>query len=178
MSEWKNHSRIEFSGLALHPSFSIYMIEIVKGKNRFFYVGMTGDGHYPSARSILHRLAGHIDLSKKSTQSQLMKGIKEKIFDNKETLTESEWASLHIKLHHWPIEGFEPWNGDLKEINKESNDYLKYKEIQNQVAKLEKKIIGEFGNKLLNRGKSQKGNILDSMFSEIYNDIKRIVDHG
>lgn len=100
MSDWKNYSCIAFTGLALYPTFSIYLLEIMKDSKRFFYVGMTGDAHYPSARSILHRLAGHIDLGKRSTQSQFIKGLREQVFQNKETLTEADWASLDIKLHY------------------------------------------------------------------------------
>ena len=36
----------------------LFIREIGKGKERYFYMGMTGDSYYPSARSALHRLAG------------------------------------------------------------------------------------------------------------------------
>jgi hypothetical protein len=100
---------LEFNGELLYPSFSIYLFEIFEGRNKYYYVGMTGDRHYPSARSILHRLAGHIDLTKRSRQSQLLQGIN-KLFGKKgEHLTLTELKTLKIKLHHWPIEGFERW---------------------------------------------------------------------
>lgn len=172
MSDWKNYSCIAFSGLALHPSFLIYLIEIRRGRECFFYVGMTGDSHYPSARSILHRLAGHIDLGKRSTQSQFIKGLREQVFQNKETLTEADWASLDIKLHYWPISGFEPWKGSLRTLNKQTEEYQKYKEIQTQVMALEQKIIGDFRHRLLNKGKGKPELVVAPQFSGIYEDIK------
>lgn len=182
MSNWKNHSCIEFSGLALHPTFSIYLFEIEKGEEKFYYVGMTGDGHYPSARSILHRLAGHIDLGKKSTQSQFIKGLKKDAFKGKEKLTAEDWETLHIKLHHWPIPGLEPWEGDLSGIDKEDIDYIKYKETQSEVLNLEKKIIVElkekYPEKFLNNPKGKVSLESESKYLTIYNDIKNIVENG
>lgn len=177
MSNWKNHSCIEFSGLALHPTFSIYLFEIEKGEEKFYYIGMTGDGHYPSARSILHRLAGHIDLGKKSTQSQFIKGLKKYVFEGKEKLTAEDWEALKIKLHHWPIPGLEPWEGDLENLDKNSDDYIKYKETQIEVMNLEKMIIGELGPKLFNRSKGNASLQPESKYLTIYNDIKNIVEN-
>ena len=178
MNNTENYSSIEFSGLALHPGFSIYLIEIARGGKRFCYVGMTGDGHYPSARSILHRLAGHIDLGKQSTQSQLMKGIREQVFENKETLTKEDWASLQIKLHHWAIDGFEPWKGDLKKLNTFDPRYLDYQKKQKQVLALEQKIISDFGEILLNKRIRKADHTLDSKFLGIYEEIKTKVENG
>jgi hypothetical protein len=177
MGNQKNYSCIEFSGLALHPAFSIYLFKIEKGKEKFFYVGMTGDGHYPSARSILHRLAGHIDLGKKSTQSQFMTGLKKVVFEGKKTLTAEDWETLHIKLHHWPIPGFEPWEGDLSNLDKESSAYKKYKETQSEVLNLEKMIIAKLGPKLFN-GRGGKTSLEpEAKYLSIYNDIKNIVGY-
>jgi hypothetical protein len=174
----ENYSCIEFSGLARHPTFSIYLFDIKKGTEKFFYIGMTGDGHYPSARSILHRLAGHIDLGKKSTQSQFIKRLKEKVFRGKEKLTAEDWETLHIKLHHWAIPGFETWEGDFRELNKNSDAYQKYKSAQSSVLYLEKKIIGDFGKRLLNRTKGNSKLLVENRFLHIYNNIKNILGHG
>jgi len=178
MNNRANHSCIEFSGLALHPIFSIYLFEIEKGEKKFFYIGMTGDAHYPSARSILHRLAGHIDLGKKSTQSQFIKGLKKVVFEGKEKLTTEDWETLQIKLHHWPIPGFEPWKkGDLSDFDKKDEDYIIYKTIQSEVMNLEKRIIGEFGSELLNGTKGNTSLPLKDNYIMIYNDIKNIVGY-
>jgi hypothetical protein len=178
MSNHKNYSCIEFNGLALHPTFSIYLFEIKKGEEKFFYVGMTGDGHYPSARSILHRLAGHIDLGINSTQSQFITALKKQVFKTEGKLTAEELASLHIKLHHWTIPGFETWEGDLSAIEKNSAPYIKYKAIQTEVLNLEKRLIGELGSKLLNNTKGNVSLAVEEKFQPIYQNIKNIVGHG
>ena len=121
-----SYNCIEFGGELLHPSFSVYLFEIWKENEMHFYVGMTGDHHYPSARSILHRLSGHIDLSKRSTQSQLQ-GALLKLFQlNKgESLSLKQLKTLRIKLHHWPIGGYQGWNGDMKTLDKTCAEYEK-----------------------------------------------------
>jgi hypothetical protein len=178
MINLENYSCIEFSGLALHPTFSIYLFEIAKGEETFFYIGMTGDGHYPSARSILHRLAGHIDLGSKSTQSQFITALKKQVFKIEGKLTAEELASLHIKLHHWAIPGFETWEGDLSKIDKNSDPYIQYKAIQTEVLNLEKRLIGELGSKLLNNTKGNASLSVKDKFQSIYQNIKNIVAHG
>lgn len=178
MNESETYSCIEFSGLALHPTFSIYLFEIAKGEEKFFYIGMTGDGHYPSATSILHRLAGHIDLGSKSTQSQFITALKKQVFKTEGKLTSEDLNSLHIKLHHWPIPGFEDWEGDLSAIDKKSAPYIKYKAIQTEVLELEKRLIGELGSKLLNNTKGNASLSVKEKYQPIYQDIKNIVAHG
>lgn len=174
-----NYQTISFNGLALHPTFSVYLFEIEKDGQKYFYVGMTGDSHYPSARSILHRLAGHIDLSTRSTQSQFIKALKEKVFD-KEELNREDLTQLTIQLHHWPIEGFTPLkNKDgFKNLDKTSADYKAYKAIQTKVLALESKIIGEhFGQEyFLNKTNGNSKLIIELEFQGIYDEIKKIIE--
>lgn len=172
----KNYQTISFNGLALHPTFSVYLFEIKKEDQKYFYVGMTGDSHYPSARSILHRLAGHIDLSSRSTQSQFIKALKEKVVE-KEELNREELAQLSIQLHHWPIEGFTPFREDaFKKLDKSSADYKAYKEIQTKVLALESKIIGEYNDLLLNKTKGDSNADIEVGFQGIYDEIKKIIE--
>jgi hypothetical protein len=90
--------------------------EIVDVKNQpvAYYVGMTGDNHYPSARSPFHRLAGHFDRAAKSTQRQLSDAIEDKLGD-------LELANLTIKMHYYPISGFVPIE---EAINKMGPDHF------------------------------------------------------
>jgi hypothetical protein len=141
----ENYNYLEFSGSFLVPSFSIYLLELIEEEGeRFFYVGMTGDSYYPSARSALHRLAGHIDMGKNSTQNQLVMSLK-KIFNTPEgRVSAEELKTLKIVMHHWAIPGFEEWKGGLKNFKKEDTSrekYLSYKAIQEKVLKLENQII-------------------------------------
>ncbi|MEN9303967.1 MAG: hypothetical protein RL264_2396 [Bacteroidota bacterium] len=168
-----NYQTISFNGLALHPTFSVYLFEIEKEKQKYFYVGMTGDSHYPSARSILHRLAGHIDLSSRSTQSQFIKALKEKVFD-KEELNREDLTQLTIQLHYWPVEGFTPFSEDaFKNLDKTSADY---KAIQTKVLALESKIIGEYHDRLLNKTKGDSNAEIEVGFQGIYDEIKKITE--
>lgn len=175
-----NYQIISFNGLALHPTFSVYLFEIKKEDQKYFYVGMTGDSHYPSARSILHRLAGHIDLSSRSTQSKFLDAIKLQLFkkkDKKEKLEREELAQLSIQLHHWPIEGFTPFSEDaFKNLDKTSADYKAYKAIQTKVLALESKIIGEYNDLLLNKTKGDSNAKIELGFQGIYDEIKKIIE--
>jgi len=166
-----NYNTIQFSGKLTQARFSIYLFEIVCGSEKYFYIGMTGDNFYPSARSAIHRLSGHFDLSVRSTQNQLLKAIK----NNKIDIEQS-----HITMHHWSIEGFKPWEGSLKEKNKDSfkdnEAYDKYKEQQSKVLALENKLVFDFKEKLLNETKGVDSEITDEALAAIYNAIKKIIE--
>ena len=172
-----NYSCIEFNGELLNPSFSIYLFEIKKGAKKHFYIGMTGDNHYPSARSILHRLGGHIDLGKRSTQSQFLIALKSLFRKTKEEyLTLNELKSLDIKLHHWSIEGFERWDGDMKIIDKEGIKYQVYDNKRKKVSNLEDEMIKDFSSKyLLNKSAAGSDAELTKGELAIYNAVKEII---
>lgn len=172
-----NYSCLKFNGDLLNPSFSIYLFEIKKGSKKYFYIGMTGDNHYPSARSILHRLSGHIDLSKRSTQSQFLIRIKD-LFGKGESeyLTLNELKSLHIKLHHWAITGFERWKGEMKLLNKNTPEYEAYDEKRKRVSNLENKMINDFAGKhLLNKTTAKGKDELNKDELNIYNAVAKII---
>jgi hypothetical protein len=179
----RNYLKID--GRFLVPGFSIYVLEIkIASENEtYFYVGMTGDNHYPSARSVLHRLAGHIDKNASSTQKQLSESLKN-IFEKKkdEKLTDDELRSLSIKMHHYPIEGFK--ESGLKTMNNESLKTYKetkaykenYKPVQKEVSRLEEVLIYRFrevkGEKhCLNKTNNNKIKY-DGKYNEVYDLIK------
>lgn len=173
-----DYTLLQFNGRLLYPSFSIYLFEITHDtKGKFFYLGMTGDNHYPSARSILHRLAGHIDVLKKSTQNQFIKGLKKDIFD-KEDLSSDDLCKINVSLHHWPIKGFKKWVGNMKEIDKKSIEYEKYKKTQSEVSNLEKKLIRyckDNGYNLLNKAHSKEYSEPKEDFLNVYNAVIKII---
>lgn len=151
MSNKEAYNYLKFDGAFLVPGFSIYLFKISKqGGEKYYYAGMTGDSFYASARSALHRLAGHIDKTKASTQNQFSEGLK-KIFGKKngDFPTGDELKSLTIELYHWEIEGFKEWEGGFKDFkpkefkpdSKENKDYQVYKSKQGDVLKLEQEII-------------------------------------
>ena len=96
------YNTLEIPGSFLVPGFSIYVLEIRKENEKWFYIGMTGDPHYPSARAAFPRIAGHLELSTRSTQNQLRIAMKEKLG----VLTDDDFKKTTIKMHHYPIEGF------------------------------------------------------------------------
>ncbi|WP_299221849.1 hypothetical protein [uncultured Aquimarina sp.] len=176
MSNWKNYTEITIPSKLLTPSFSIYLLVIyTETKENFFYVGMTGDIVYPSARSAFHRLSGHLELSKKSTQNQLKNAL-DKLPD-----------SSTIVMHHFPIEGFKKWNGSLswkifkreKETNKRK-EYENYKKNQQRVFKLEKAIIkrlyDKLGEQLLNKDIGFITTTIEDQYMDIWLSIESIIN--
>ncbi len=139
-----NH--LSFSGKMLLSGFSVYLFRISNGTDKFFYVGMTGDNHYPSARSAVHRFSGHFELQSRSTQNQLGRQLTKK--------GEAWIANSTIELFHWPIDGFKEWKGSYNEqykkgLNKEEKaQYEAYKFIQKEVLALEKFVISELSKRL------------------------------
>ena len=101
------YNTLEIPGSFLVPGFCIYVLEIVKEKQKWFYIGMTGDPHYPSARSAYYRLVGHLELNQRSTQNQLRIALKEKLSepgfmglnDYPDSNTKKSYESLNHKNH-------------------------------------------------------------------------------
>ena len=155
----EKYKPIEISGQFLLAGFSIYLIEIIKEDEKWFYVGMTGDNHYQSARSAFHRLAGHLELNPKSTQNQTWKYLKQKA-----KIEEIDLHKCLIKMYHFPIEGF----------NK-TDEYDSYKEKQQAVRQLESKLIFDFKPSLLNETKGKDCQSLNDDFNTIYREIKEII---
>lgn len=179
MNKNRLYNTLEIPGSFLVPGFCIYVLEIVKEKQKWFYIGMTGDPHYPSARSAYYRLVGHLELNKKSTQNQLRVALKEKIGIN----SEEDFKNVSIKMHHYPIPGFKKLNAKLSDIEvvkqlKLTQEYKDYKIIQQQVLALENVLIFELKDKLLNKTKGQ--NIKQEIipFPDIYNSIIELVNNG
>ncbi len=174
MSETEYH-QVSFSGKLLQPGFSVYLWVIVHEKDHYYYVGMTGDNHYPSARSAIHRLSGHFDSSKRSTQNQLLKQLKERKL-NLDDLT--------ITLHHWSIPGFDQWDGPLrtfraKELHGEKEKkYERYKVVQKRVLQLEQYLIRQVkeqkGSYCLNKAIRRKAQLVPE-YDLIANELIRRV---
>ena len=179
MSKQNLFNTLEIPGSFLIPGFSIYVLEIVKEKQKWFYIGMTGDPYYPSARAAFHRISGHLELSERSTQNQLQNAIKAilKIKD------ERELASLKIKMHHFPIPGFgritdQPLSVETMQQLVLTRRYKKYKDQQQKVLALENALIYELKNKLLNKTKGKKIKVGTIPFPNIYKGIIELVNNG
>ena len=178
MIDKKIYNTFEFSGALLVPGFSIYLLEVIKENNKWFYIGMTGDPHYPSARSAFHRLSGHLELSKRSTQNQLLLALKEKVGIK----NEEDMDKLTFRMHFFAIPGFKKINDkalDNETVNqlKKTEGYKEYKKIQSQVSILENALIYELKGSLLNKTHGKIRHFDDLPFPEIYKNILELVNN-
>lgn len=170
------YSSIEIPGSFLVPGFSIYVLEVIKEKHKWFYIGMTGDPYYPSARSAFHRISGHFELSKRSTQNQMQIALKEVVG----VQNDEELAALKIIMYHFPIPGYRKMTEEtLLPITiqklKKSGEYEDYKRTQRLVSALEKALIFESGDKRLNKTKGKQTSIDEIPFPNIYKKILEII---
>lgn len=58
--------------------YYVYVYILQKANRKFYYVGMTGDRKYQTARSPFYRMCGHFSKLNSSNENQIIKGIKEK----------------------------------------------------------------------------------------------------
>lgn len=193
---WKENT-LSFSGELLIPGFSIYLMEVtIDGVfdgdettlSKWYYIGMTGDNYYPSARSAFHRISGHLELSDVSTQNQLYNGIKALVGNRHRERGEFEdktWEDVKITMTSYPIEGFDdtPWlDRRVDEENFKFNNehmagikavdennqfvdthYRNFKEAQSEVASFEKQLIRYAKGKLNHEEhKSKRGYLFNS----------------
>lgn len=172
------HNTLEIPGSFLEPGFSIYVLEIVKEKEKWFYIGMTGDPHYPSARAAFHRISGHLELSSRSTQNQLQIALKEKgIVKN-----EKDFEKLNIKMHHYPLPGFKRitekqlTTKTMQQLVK-TQDYSDYQKLRKKILALESALIYELKNKLLNKTKGVPLRTNQVPYPEIYKVIIELVNN-
>lgn len=152
-----NYGKLEIDGQMLVSGFSIYVLEIRYLRKKYFYIGITGDPVYESARSAFYRLSGHLEYkNKRSSQNQLYKALTE-IF---KVQNHVEWekciSKTKIVMHRFSIDGFE-----AKVITQRASESYKLK--QKELARVEDNIIlelrerfGKANNVILNRTKILK----------------------
>lgn len=179
MTGQKLYNTLEIPGSFLVPGFCIYVLEIIKEKQKWFYIGMTGDPHYPSARSAYYRLVGHLELNQRSTQNQLRIAMKDKMGIN----NDNDFKDITIKMHHYPIPGFTKLNVKLSDNEavkqlKLTQEYKEYKKIQQQILALENALIFELKDKLLNKTRGKKFKNEDVSLHATYNSIIELVNNG
>ena len=179
MNEYKPYNTLEIPGSFLVPGFCIYVLEIKKGNEKWFYIGMTGDPHYPSARAAFHRISGHLELSKRSTQNQLRIALKEKLG----IIDDMDLEKITIKMYHFPIEGFKKLtdkalDDEIVKQLKPTEAYRNYKTIQNKVLDMENGLIFELKDKLLNKTKGKKIKQHAIPYPEIYKSVIELMNNS
>lgn len=173
------YNTLEIPGTFLLPGFSIYVLEIKREKKKWFYLGMTGDPYYPSARAAFPRIAGHLELSERSTQNQLRIALKNKLG----IVTDDDFRKITIRMHHFPIDGFKRItvkkldNETVQELKK-TQAYKDYKKKQQQILTLENALIFELKDKLLNKTEGVALRTNQIPFPEIYKSIIELVNNG
>jgi len=172
------YNTLEIPGSFLVPGFSIYVLEIRKENEKWFYIGMAGDPHYPSARAAFPRIAGHLELSSRSTQNQLRIAMQEKLG----ITTDDDFRKITINMHHYPIVGFKKITNKtlddetVKEL-KQTAAYKEYKIIQRKVLALENVVIFDLKDKLLNKTKGKKIKVEEIHYPEVYKSIIEMVNN-
>ncbi len=117
--------------------YYVYIVVIEHKKKRYFYVGMTGDRKYETARSPFYRMGGHFSQIKSSTQNQIIKGMKNKlaIEDVESALTE-----MRFTYYSYLIESF-----DRKDTSTHHAKSKKAEQIESFVInKLKEEFTDEF----------------------------------
>lgn len=173
---WKGYAKLEVEGSLLKPGFCIYLMEIRHEKDKLFYLGMTGDPIYPSARAAFHRLSGHLELTHHSTQNQLKVAFDEKGID---------LENCRVIMHHFPIPGFIKWEltktmrWDELNRHRDTPEYRHYKANQEQVLSLEKALIywlkKELVERLLNKTKGKRSESILAKNADMKKFIEQII---
>jgi len=154
------YQKLELPGALLVDGFSIYLIEVQYEGTNYYYVGMTGDGHYRSARAGFYRLVGHLEYqNKRSTQNQLSKALMRVLNCRTRKEMNLKIDKANIIFHHFPIDGFVP-----DESFKLAKEDVNYRNQRQKVLDFENTLIHELsatlGRRLLNSTKGkQMGNV-------------------
>lgn len=168
-----NHTTLKLSGALLVDGFSVYLVEIAyKGEN-YYYVGMTGDGHYRSARAGFYRLAGHLEYqNKRSTQNQLLNGLMKITKSDTRNELNGRISEAQILFHHFALDGFK-----YNETRKLAKQDEAYRRQRRKVLDLEKALIHDLrmmlGERLLNETKGKRPS--EVTHSEIHKKIIELV---
>jgi hypothetical protein len=83
--------RIELPGTHFRRAYLLYVIEILHGRERYFYVGQTGDNNYVTARPAFRRLSGHLEDIGQSTQNQVYRYIAADILGHKAAISKTSF---------------------------------------------------------------------------------------
>lgn len=151
------YGKLEIDGRMLVSGFSIYVLEIAYLRKKYFYIGITGDPVYESARSAFYRLSGHLEhKNKRSTQNQLYKALTGIFKAQNHVEWEKCISKTKIVMHRFSIDGFE-----AKAITQRASESYKLK--QRELARVEDNIIlelretfGKANDRILNRTKILK----------------------
>ena len=149
--------------------YYVYIVVIEYRNNNYYYVGMTGDRKYETARSPFYRMGGHLSQLQSSTQNQIIKGLKEKLHiqDIETALTE-----MTLTYYCYLIDSF--FKGDLKvHITKR----IRAEKIESYVIKKMRMQFKEefiFNKQLSAKSYEEVKDIAEQLYSNFITKIKKI----
>lgn len=168
---------ISLNGNYFRREYVVYIIEIIRGNSKYYYIGQTGDNKHLTARPGLRRLFGHLDDVGQSTQNQIYRYIATKILEIKEASEKKAFSeaikqkvedfivSSTINMHIYSMEVFNP------DVSKEQHMQKVHK-----VCNLENALLQDFvarGKNVLNEKIPKKRiNINNLVYLDEFNEIK------
>ena len=147
--------RIDLPGTQFRRAYLLYVIEVTRNGDAYFYVGQTGDNNYVTARPPFRRLAGHLEDVGQSTQNQVYRFIATEVLGHgdargrttfSETVKQSVedfLASASIAMHIYRVCPFDP-----------KVERAEHRAIVWEVSRLEQRVIAAFqgaGKRLMNK---------------------------
>lgn len=151
---------LTLEGQHFRRQYLLYIVEIVHGNDRHYYIGQTGDQHYVTARPAFRRLAGHMDEGGSSTENQVYRYLAAKVLKikaaenncksfNEEIKQAVEDYLVHstVKMHVYSLQEFPP--GIEREAHKEN--VRKVRHFEKIIMELFKKNQKNIGNKKISK---------------------------
>ena len=146
---------LELQGEQFRRAYLLYIVEICHGKEKYYYVGQTGDNRYITARPAFRRLAAHFEDTGNSTQNQVYRYIAETILgilepDHKKALSiavkeQSEGYLVNSLIRLYAYEA-QPFNNSV--------DHAEHLAVVRKLRTLEQWVINSFqtsGSVVMNR---------------------------
>ena len=146
---------IELPGAQFRRAYLLYVIEICRNQERYFYIGQTGDNSYITARPAFRRLSGHLEDTGQSTQNQVYRYIAVKILGYEEAESKAAFpekmkqavedflVGSTVRMHIYRAHPFDPFVSRANHLR-----------TVKRVSLLEKFVIKAFvnsGKSLMNR---------------------------
>jgi hypothetical protein len=140
--------------------YYVYIVLIQYKSKKYFYIGMTGDRKYKTARSPFYRMGGHFSQLKSSTQNQIIKGLQ-----NKLSIDDVETALPNMRFTYYS------YLIDLFDRKDTSTHHVKRKRAEQIESSLIKKMKAQFKddsifNKKVSRKKFEEGEIISNQLFE------------
>lgn len=146
---------IELPGAQFRRAYLLYIIEICHDRERYFYIGQTGDNRYITARPAFRRLSGHLEDTGQSTQNQVYRYIATKILGYEEAESKTAFSEKvkqavedflvgsTVRMHAYRAQPFNPFVSSANHLA-----------TVKKVSLLEKFVVEAFvksGKSLMNR---------------------------